>query len=391
MISKSFGKALGVVLLGGFVAVALAGLGPAPAEAADGAVYVMTNARSDNRIVIYDRAANGMLTMRGSVSTGGRGSGGTIDPLASQGSLVLSEDQQWLYAVNAGSGQISVLEVTGDGLELVQVLRSRGTFPVSLSAVGNRLYVLNAMGRTHVQGFRIREDGTLKRLVRSRRLVTSEVTADGRPLHPAQVQISPLGDWLVVDDVATSEIHVWALDGRGRPSVEATVNPSAGGGPFGFTFSRKKYLVVGELFGVMPPGTAGAGAVSSYSIADDGTLEPISASVQNRQSGVCWMVSDGGRFVYTTNTNSGTMTAYRVRKNGRLNQLAGNGISFRFPRPPNALPIDVASADGFIYTLNTGTGTVGIFSRSRGSGQLTFLGEAGGLPPLAGLQGIAAR
>ena len=52
----------------------------------------------------------------------------------------------------------------------------------------------------------------------------------------------------------------------------------------------------------------------------------------------------------------------------------------------------IFTADGrFIYTLNTGRGTVGIFRRNAGSGALAFLGEIGGLPAAAGLQGIAAR
>src|ERR1700751_765973 len=50
-----------------------------PAES--GAVYTMTNDASNNRILVYCRNSNGALSFPGSVSTQGRGSGGTIDPL----------------------------------------------------------------------------------------------------------------------------------------------------------------------------------------------------------------------------------------------------------------------------------------------------------------------
>jgi hypothetical protein len=51
----------------------------------------MTNAASNNQIE-YTRLADGSLGFSGSFATGGNGSGGTIDPLSSQGSLTLSAD-----------------------------------------------------------------------------------------------------------------------------------------------------------------------------------------------------------------------------------------------------------------------------------------------------------
>lgn len=73
-----------------------------------GAVFVMTNAADGNQVVSYNRAANGTLTEFQQFDTGGRGSGGNSDPLGSQGSLLLSQDDSMLFAVNAGSGDISV-------------------------------------------------------------------------------------------------------------------------------------------------------------------------------------------------------------------------------------------------------------------------------------------
>jgi 6-phosphogluconolactonase (cycloisomerase 2 family) len=48
------------------------------------------------------------------------------------------------------------------------------------------------------------------------------------------------------------------------------------------------------------------------------------------------------------------------------------------------------SSDGkFLYTLNSGTGTVGIFGIDA-AGALSSLGEKGGLSASAGFNGIAA-
>src|ERR1700739_540005 len=84
-----------------------------------GAVYTMTNDASENSILVYSRNSNGLLTFRGPVSTHGRGSGGVLDPLQSQGSVVLSQDGSFLFAANAGSGTITTFRVDGFGFEFV--------------------------------------------------------------------------------------------------------------------------------------------------------------------------------------------------------------------------------------------------------------------------------
>src|SRR5258708_33171561 len=85
----------------------------AQTSSAAGAVFVMTNAADWNEIVAYQRGADGSLQQGRSVRTGGRGSGGVTDPLGSQGSLTLSRDGSLLFAVNSGSGDISVFLVHG--------------------------------------------------------------------------------------------------------------------------------------------------------------------------------------------------------------------------------------------------------------------------------------
>jgi len=50
------------------------------------------------------------------------------------------------------------------------------------------------------------------------------------------------------------------------------------------------------------------------------------------------------------------------------------------------------SADGkFLYSLNAGNGSIGVFAIQPVNGTLTNLGALGGLPAAAGLNGIAAN
>ena len=92
---------------------------PAGANRAGHAVFVQTDNTAGNRVVAYDRAADGTLAPAGSYATGGRGgilAGSVVDHTASQGSLASDLQHGLLYAVNAGSDTISVFAVHGDRL-----------------------------------------------------------------------------------------------------------------------------------------------------------------------------------------------------------------------------------------------------------------------------------
>src|SRR5437764_6070681 len=83
---------------------------PRPRDFHAGAVYVMTN-QVDNAVAVFRRTARGTLTPADEFSTGGAGDpvaqpgDPPTDPLASQSSLILGKDNQFLFAVNAGSNQ----------------------------------------------------------------------------------------------------------------------------------------------------------------------------------------------------------------------------------------------------------------------------------------------
>src|SRR5690348_3142899 len=73
-----------------------------------GAVYALSNDAAGNAVLVYDRADDGTLTAAGSVATGGLGLGAG---LGSQGALVFGKKNKYLFAVNAGSNDISVFAV----------------------------------------------------------------------------------------------------------------------------------------------------------------------------------------------------------------------------------------------------------------------------------------
>lgn len=95
--------------------------------------FAMTNAASNNQINAYTRREDGSLEFSGAFPTGGNGSGGTLDPLHSQGSLTLSPDRRLLFAVNAGSGTVSSFAVGGATLSLLDTVTTGGSLPTSVT------------------------------------------------------------------------------------------------------------------------------------------------------------------------------------------------------------------------------------------------------------------
>ncbi len=362
-----------------------------------GAVYAMTNAANGNQIAVFERDANGLLRAPSYVSTGGLGSGGKpplepVDALGSQGGLILSPDQRWLFAVNAGSDDVSIFRVLDRGLVLTDKVASGGHFPNSLTFDGEFLYVLNAGGEANIFGFRVDGKGHLIPLPGSKQSLG--VNGLNPPFFlesPAQIGFSSLGDYLLVTVKGTNTIHAFSVGDDGLAMPTPVVNLSVGLTPFGFVFDRRGRLIVIEPFGRAPMvGVAGASAASSYDLAEGGGAFPLTVSVENGQTASCWIaILENGKYVYATNNFSNTITGYRVRRDGALTLLSADGISGH----TGSRPVDLAATpDGrFLYNVNAGSGTVSMFAINVEDGSLTPLGEVDGLPVDDGAVGMAAR
>jgi 6-phosphogluconolactonase (cycloisomerase 2 family) len=368
------------------------------ADRDSGAVYAMTNAANGNEIVVYDRDSKGHLSFAGQYPTGGLGTGGAapfepVDALGSQGSLLLSKDNRLLFAVNAISNTISVFRVErhDNSLALIDQVDSGGDFPVSLTLHGDLLYVLNSGGEGNITGFTLDGDGNLTPIQDSTR--TLDAGGDNPPfflVSPAQIGFDPWGEHLLVTVKGSDSIHLFAIDEAGKPSQQPVTTISNGSTPFGFAFGRRGQLLVAEAFGTGSVGEPNVSAVSSYAIFDGGELEVISPSVANFQTASCWLTTNpGGRFAYTTNNASDTLSGYRVGKNGSLALLEDDGVSGH----TGHAPVDLAMTDNgrFLYVLNAGSGSISMYRVKKFNGRLTSLGEIGGLPVENGSVGIAVR
>lgn len=332
-----------------------------------GAVFVQTNGEEANRVLAFLRGADGQLSGPESVRTGGRGDG--VPHLTSQGSVVLTADERHLLVTNAGSNDVSVFAARDGELSLVTTVPSDGEAPKSVAEHGRVVYVLNA-GSASLVGFRL-ADGGLERIGDPRR----ELGADA---DPAQVGFTPDGSAVVVTERGSNSIVVYPVESDGRLG-DATVSPSSGPTPYGFAFGRDGTLVVTEAFGA----EKGKAAASSYRIVGS-AAEPVSRSVGNGRSEICWVAATAdGRYAFTTNFADGAVSCYAIGDDGRIaleDAVAGTAVEGQ----PGLRDEDITSDGRFLYAIDTDAGE--IVGWAVEDGRLSPLGSWDGLPrTVAGL------
>jgi hypothetical protein len=363
------------------LAAALASLaGTATAAAAArpvGVVFALTDNTTSNQVVAYDRATDGSLTPAGTYDTGGTGGvldGSVVDHTASQGALTLDNalGARLLLAVNAGSSTISAFRVAGDRLGPPQVLPSGGSFPVSIAARGNLVYVLNALDGGSLQGYAVL-GGRLFPLPGSHRSLGLDPTATPQFTNtPGQVAFSPDGSKLIVTTKANGNaIDVFSVGFLGYLSQTPVVNPEPGTVPFAVEFDRFGNLVVAE---------AGTNALATFSLASNGTLTPLS-TVGTGQKATCW-IAEAGPYFYASNAGSASESGYLSGPGGSLELLGAT------PTDPGTVDAAATPDGSFLYVQAGGPGTVDAY-RVNGDGSLAGVGSVT-VPGAAGGEGIVA-
>ena len=302
-----------------------------------------------NQVVAYSRGVDGSLVELGVYDTGGvgeniRNSG--ANPLASQDPLIVSKDQRFVFAVNAGSESISSFIINDDfsltpaSLDVSTSGSSGAQNPVSLTIYENILYVANTGNyvdengveldtlpeyrnrvNSSIIGFTIGDDGTLTELA------GSEIP--GIAANAGSVEFSSDGLSLHVTERRTNEILSISLDEYRLPISEGSVG-SVTPQPFGTDLYPAD---IGDILLVSEGnnGAPGLSALSSYLVESDGSLTGISLS-----SGVdgdplttgftfgCWVEfveTPTGDFAYVSNTPDGIITSFEVSEAGELTLL----------------------------------------------------------------------
>jgi 6-phosphogluconolactonase (cycloisomerase 2 family) len=371
------------MILAGLVGLAGAGAAPAVAAASShdaGYVYVNDNTSGHNTVAAFARHADGTLTpLAGSpFSAGGAGTG---TGLASQGAIQVSSDGRYVIAVDAGSTQVSVLRIRRrGGLKLASVVSSGGAKPVSVAERDGLVYVANAgAGGSNYTGYRLTDAGRL------RPLADSTVSLPDSA-QPGDVLFNSTGTNLVGTRVGSSQIDSFSVRSDGRLTAAAG-SPFAAqaAGPFGSEFRPGD---PSQLFVSNAHAGAGDGTVSAFHLTADGRLSSIGSSpFADNQTAPCWVeITHDGRFLFTVNTASGSISRYSIAPAGPLTLLGSTAVS----NQGGVGAVDARlSADGkTLYVDESRIAAVGEFTVN--GGQLAELGSAS-LPAGATPAGVAVK
>src|ERR1700722_9452644 len=326
--------------------------------------FVMSNNADKNQVIEFIHSSDGTVVAKETFDTQGRGTGGENDPLESQGSLTLSADHSFLFAANAGSGDVTVFRVIGGRLIFLDRQPSGGSEPVAVAQTQNRLYVLNQGGACSIVGFKMGFGGQLVPIANSTTFLSANAVGG------SSISISPDGQTLAVVERLTNNIDTFHINPNGTLGT-IVINPSAGAGAFSGRFAPDGKLIVSET-------GSSISAISSYLLAD-GKLSAVTQSLTTNGDANCWnAITPNGAFVYASNAGSSNISGFSIGQSGALTALTTSSVVASNPEHATNLDITVSGDGKFVYSLNAAVGTVGVFA-IQSNGTLTEVEEVPGL------------
>jgi 6-phosphogluconolactonase len=336
-----------------------------------GAVYTQTNNTVKNRVVVFNRKANGRLVKRQAVATGGKGSTQSVGcgpgcPILDSNYAVVN-DGRLVFAVNAGSDTVTSFRDGPNGLKRVDTNPSGGDMPEGIAVHDGVLYVLNvntanSNGTTgNIFGMRYTATGQLSSIAGSSQPLANASPPEGTPggaATPRSISFKPNGRVIVVPELAANmgagaiDTFVIQANGKAKPVV---AYPSSDGFPFGTAFDSGDTLVVTNLRSPDPM-TRTNGSVSTYRVTNSGNVIPIATKSSNGEL-PCWsVVTDDDRFIFAVNTGD-EVPGGPPATLARFGLTGTGGLTFRgltSERPGEFARTDAALSRGsnYLYVLS---------------------------------------
>lgn len=368
-IARTFGAGALILVTGFLTTNSLAGATSAHDQAPTGhALFVETDQTGANSVISYTRGTDGTVSYVATYPTGGAGAaaaGSAADPLASQGGLALVDNGRELIATNPGSNSVSIFDVFGPYLHLVQQIPSGGTFPVSVASQNGLVTVLNSGGAGSVSEYRLLFGRLVALNNETRSLGLANSTPPNFLAGAGQVGYSPNGQFLIATTKSsTNSYEVFTVGFNGNLSSSAKVTAAANPNPFSFTFDAHGRLVAAE---------AGNSSVSTYSIDSNGSLTLV-GTVSDGQAALCWISGAQGYF-FGSNAGSGDVSSFGETAGGAPTLVNAKAAT------AHAGTIDSAvSPDGaFLYVESGGSGALDAYAINA-NGTLTPIETIWNLP-----------
>src|SRR5690606_7243926 len=291
--------------------------------------------------------------------------------------LAVSADGTKVFAVSEmgqGKGTVNSFSFnpsTG-ALSWIGSVTSAGDHPCYVSVTSDQtvVFVGNYSSGT-LSAVRVSPNGTLDPNIQTIQHEGSSVnTSRQEKPHVHAVVLSPDGRFLMVPDLGTDKVHIYAINTSSDKPLEAAgaaaVTP--GGGPRHLTFhpNGKYAYLIREL----------DAAVTVFDYKDGKLKEKQSITLldpafQGKVGAADIHVSPDGKFLYGSNRGEANeITIYSIGKDGKLTYV---GRQSTLGRTPRNFAIDPTG--NFLLAANQDTNDIVIFRRDRKSGLLQDTGK----------------
>ena len=277
-----------------------------------------------NAVIAFRQSSSGQVKQIGSFNTAGTGVAnpqGLLGPDDSDKEVIASSNGRLLFAVNQGSNSIAVFRVNQNGsLALVNhaAVGSGGTEPVSLSIANNRLYVVNRGDEVQGQAagiaptitvFNIRSNGTL-----TENWAATTTLPVG--LSPSQLLISSTSRLAFLDTFTPPPLNNVTDANEVLPyqiaSNGALIPVSSGGLGAPATPPLLLGLVQHPTQSIIYAGLTGANQVGVFTFDSGGDLK-LATTFAIQGGGPCWTtVSANGKFLYTVDTGTNSVGVFSL-------------------------------------------------------------------------------
>jgi 6-phosphogluconolactonase (cycloisomerase 2 family) len=315
--------------------------------------YLYAAIPASNQIVVYREDPNsGILTqLAGSPITAG----------SAVQSIVIHPSKKFLFAANAGEGDVSLFTISATGaLNEVTPRTVVGTSPtlLAMDSAGTFLYVGNS-GSNSISIFSINASTSPPTL--------SQVV--GSPfqigLSPINMTVSPSGAFLYVTGTGTPGfIEAFSLN-QGLPSVVSGTPFLTGGGPYG--------LAIAPSGGFLYIGNKLDNSISEFTLNADGSLTQFPNSPIGEQFAgpVALLIDKSGKYMYVANQGSSNLAGFSIGSGGGLTLLTTS--PFATGTQPGVIAAD--SGGKYLFVGNQTSPAVQSFSLDTGTGTLTSVAK----------------
>lgn len=294
--------------------------------------------------------------------------------------LVTSTNQRFVYAVNEsgnGKGAVNAYQFnqsTGD-LTLLNSVLSGGDHPCHISNDRkNRFVFVSNYSGGNLSAIAIKADGSLSNEKQTIQHTGSSANKSRQEkAHVHSAFLSPDEKYLVVQDLGTDKISVYAVDlnNQSNPLSENPVsvfNCNPGDGPRHISFNPTKPFVyaVQELTGSVTVLSFKNGTLSKLQQID------MFEKPSNKKSGAADIhLSPDGKFLYASNrADYNDLAMYKVGTNGLLTWV---GSQSTLGLAPRNFAIDPTG--NFLLAANQNSNEIVVFKRNKKTGLLNDTGN----------------